>query len=240
VLFRSPHSIVAADESDEARSARGRLAGDACLITAGAFGLLTAVAGGLVLGGVLPPVGSGPPTVAGALMASVLLILSLGGVVVGPVAAWLLHGRRIDVAAVVGAGAGIVGGILAVQGLVLLAMLSSEATRLVANGELLGPLAVLVLVGLGFVALMVWQDIDAVRDLSAARGEHRRLDIIRIVCTILFVVFAATVIGINVANPKSEIGEAAIFATAGGVFAGVLTAVADVVVSIAERRRRAF
>ncbi len=221
-------------------ASRARLAGDACLITAGAFGVLTAVAGGLVLGGVLPPVGSGPPTVAGALMASVLLILSLGGVVVGPVAAWLLHGRRIDVAAVVGVGFGLPAGAGVVVGLVLLGMLSGEATRLVANSELLGPLAVLVLVGLGFVALMVWQNVDAVRDLSPSRSEHRRLDIVRIVCTILFVLFAATVVGINVANPNSEVGEAAIFAMAGSVVAGVVTAVADIVVGVAQRRRRAF
>lgn len=147
-------------------------------------------AGGLVLLGVVPPAGSGPP------------------------------------------------GAVVVVGLVLVAMLVGQATTALAGNELAGPLAVLVLVCAGFVALIVWLDIDAVRNLSPGRREHQRLDVARIVATVVFVIFAGTTFGANIANPKSEIGEAAIFAMAAGIFAAVLTAVADATVTLAERRAR--
>lgn len=219
------------------RNSRLALAGDACLLTAAAFSLLTAIAGALVLTGVAPPIGSAPPTAVGVILSILLLVLSFGGEVVGPVAAWLLHGRRISGVAVLGAVLGFIAGGIAVQGVVVVAMLSGQLTKLVMGTELVGPGAVLAIVVAAFVALVVWLDIDAVRDLSPARSLHRRLDIVRIASTVVVVLLMGAIIGVSIANPKTEIGEAAIFALAGGIFAAVLTSVAAAMVDFADKRR---
>lgn len=216
---------------------RAALAGDACLFTATAFSVLSAIAGAIVLlGGASPIGGAPPPGVSGIVLqvvASVLIPVSLA---LGPIAAWHLHGRRFGGVAVLGFLLGIVAGVATVQVIALLAMLAGTTVERVTGVELAGLIAMLAIVAAAFLAVVVALDIDAVRDLSPERGEHRRLDIARIVATVVVLVYMAGTIGLNVANPKSEIGEAGIFALGAGIFGAVVVAVADAVRAFVERR----
>jgi drug/metabolite transporter (DMT)-like permease len=75
---------------------RGALAGDACLVTAAAFGLVTDA-----LALTFMPEGEPPEDMTWVQLFSALF--SLAVVIVGPLVAWRLHGRRLTWMAVLGA-----------------------------------------------------------------------------------------------------------------------------------------
>lgn len=56
------------------------------------------------------------------------------------------------------------------------------------SNELAGLIAIVVIVGTAFVALMVWLVADGVRDLAPSRRVHPRLDVVRFVSAAVFVV----------------------------------------------------
>jgi len=145
---------------------RAGLAGDGALIMAAACAVLAPLAS-LYQGATFP------------LMAIGLL---------APLLVWRLHGRRVDGPATSGAVLGYLTGVglalgllalLAVVGLILMAVGLSD----VMNDTDTGTRIVVGIVVATFLALAVWLDVDALRDLSAKRREHVSLDVARLVAT---------------------------------------------------------
>lgn len=141
--------------------------------------------------------------------------------IVGPLAAWLLHGRRVTRAAAIGLGAGLVAG-LAVSGAVMLALVGiGSFVEPIGGSEFAYPIALLTIAGalalIGLVALLA----DAVRDLAPARRRHVRLDVVRLAAAAILAVGVAAIVRIQTTNPASEIGDAGVFALAGAAVAGI-------------------
>jgi len=181
--------------------ARAVLAGDGCLLTAGASSLLYPVA--LALDPRLHSWG--------------VWFFVLGGFVVGPLVAWILHGRRVGLRATLGAVAGYA-----------------------AAGVTIGVLAVLTVVGAGVAVLasvvaLVWLDVDAARDLSPARRRHVRLDIARLVATATIV---ASSVGLTAMGEAGGERPAVLFLLGAAVVGAVVVTVADAVTRSSERRSR--
>src|SRR5512143_1418473 len=103
--------------------------------------------------------------------------------IIGPAAAWLLHSRRLNRAAVISGGIGLVVGIILVGGLLMTAPLLARAIEPPGASEFAVPVALLAAVGAVFLAVVVALDIQAIRDLLPARRQHVRLDIARLVST---------------------------------------------------------
>ena len=145
----------------------------------------------------------------------VLVIVAVPlAVIVGPAAAWLLHRRRLDRAAI---GSGVIGigvGGVIVGGLFMLVALVARAIGPAGDSEFTVPLTLLAIAGTLFLALLVGLDIDSLRDLWPARRQHLRLDIARLIATLIVAIFTVVVSLLQAANPASEIGEAGIFGLA--------------------------
>ena len=92
----------------------------------------------------------------------------------------------------------------------------------VSSSEFGGLIAVLVLVGAAFVALLVWLVADGVHDLPLSRRVHLRLDVVRFIAVAVLVIFAIGVALWTARHPGDESGEAIIFAVMAGV--GAFTA----------------
>lgn len=214
---------------------RVELAGDAFLITAGTFGLFTALSLAIFSLAGLSPLGTPPKTVRETALMAVVSVLSLAGTVAGPVLAWVLHGRRIDPTAVSSALAGfLVGGGAIWAVLMLLVAVASLVAKLFTSWEFAGPVVALAIVSAAAVALVVWLDVGAVRDLSSSRREHVRLDVARLASTVVVVAFAAVVVLTMRTDPENEAGA---FILAAGVFAGAGMAMTDWIVGFLARRR---
>jgi hypothetical protein len=194
---------------------RTALAGDGGLLTAGAVGIL--------LG--LNAIGVPMPAFVG--VAALLL---------APLLAWYLHGRRVDGMATLGAVLGFIAGIVAV-----FAALGVGALFGMSNTHI--PAAVWVglgIVGAVFLVAIVWLDVDALRDLSSRRREHVWLDILRLLATVSYFAFVAgwTVWAAGSLTPEVDrvpllvvpIGPCVLGAAAGGI--------AELVVRRHEQRSR--
>ena len=204
---------------------RAVLASDAGLLTAAALGVVVALA--VVLG-----TGSHASNVAG-------IIGVAAGVFGGPLLAWMLHGRRVDGTANLGAFAGYLAGGAVVFAVMMLAdgvgALVMEIGLSATKGP--GAVAVTIAIALAFLAAVIWLDIDAARDLSAQRRRHVRLDIARLVATVVYAAFAAGVIVKVAAGSEPDAGDntANLLLVPGAVGAVVVT-VADAIARSTERR----
>lgn len=213
---------------------RMELACDTCLLTAGAFGLLTALSFAVFSLAGLSPLGATPESGWEMLLMAVVWILGVSGMIVGPVLTWILHGRRIDRTAVLSALAGFfLGGNVIWVVFMLVAAAAGLLMKPFTSWEFAGPVAGAAFVAAALVALTVWLDVDAVRDFSPSRREHLRLDVARLASTVVIVVFAAVVILTMRTNPENEAGA---FILAAGVFAGAGMAVTDWIVRYIEQR----
>jgi hypothetical protein len=83
-----------------------------------------------------------------------------------------MHGRHVTWTAVLGGVVGSLVGSQLVGGLVMLVALVGMLVSRVTGSELAGPITMLALVGLGFLLLIVWLEVDAIRDLAPARRVH--------------------------------------------------------------------
>ena len=210
---------------------RGTLAGDACLVTAAAFGL---VMGALALTSM--PEGDPPEDKTWVQLFSALF--SLAVVIVGPLVAWRLHGRRLTWMAVLGAVVGgfVLGNVVGMLAMLVLVPLVWLVTS-VSGSEIAGLIVVVVLVGGAFVALLVWLVVDGVGDLSPSRREHPRLDVVRFISVAVLVVFAIAVGIWTARNPGGETGEAILFAMMAGVGAAMIVTGAEAATSLAAQRK---
>jgi hypothetical protein len=132
--------------------------------------------------------------------------------VIGPAAAWLLHDRRIDWAAVISEVIGIVISVVVVSGLFVLVSLVSAAVGPIGGREFAVPAAFLATVGTAFLALIVVLDIDGVGDLSPARHRHIRLDYARLASTLVIAMFVVVVSLVQTIYPETETGDAGVLA----------------------------
>lgn len=198
------------------RSEAALLAGDAALLTAALFG-----AGTGVFALAVAPTGGADQDVPW-VWQLLSVVLMVGAVVVGPVSAWILHGRRLSWAAVIG---GVLGGFLA-------SMLLGAATMLlvgvgvtvsaITGSELAGPITTLALAGLVLLALAVWLARDAVRDLAPERRAHPRLDVVRLVAIGLVAVVAVGSLVWSATHPGDESAELIAFALGTGLLGAVI------------------
>jgi len=204
------------------------LAGDGFLLTAGTVTVgLALLFGSEALftdGGVAFEFGS----------SLVLFLSGLAGVVV----AWLSHGRRINVAAVVGGLAGWAVGGLVIPLVAGVSFLLGLPLKLVTDNEYAGPLAMLVLISIGTAALIVWLLVDAIRDMAPANRMHFRLDVARIGAAVAFIVLVGVSVYLVFAQPGPEQGEAPIWAIAAGVLGAVMMVGAELGNVLWSRRSR--
>lgn len=156
--------------------------------------------------------------------------------VLGPAAAWLLHDRRINRAAVISGVIGIAIGVIVVGGFFVLVSLVSGAIGPVGGWEFTVPAVLLATAGAVFLALLVVLDIDGVRDLLPGGRKHTRLDWARLVSTLVIAVFAAVVSLVQAAYPATEIGDAGVFALGAAAVGAVTMLVAEAVHARWEKR----
>jgi hypothetical protein len=144
--------------------------------------------------------------------------------VIGPAAAWYLHGRRMDGAAVLSGLLGLLGGMLSVVALYfgLVALTGGFAQR-GDSEDFTGGLILLGVACAVLLAVLVALDIGALRDLRASRRKHVRLDIVRLIVTLVLVVGTAAVVVVQTMNPASEAGDAGVFALMAGAVSAVTT-----------------
>lgn len=209
-------------DSGERRRELLVLAADGCLISAGAFGLMMGSAFGLDWLGVAPlsePGGSGIDL----LLSTFSWLLQIGGMFVGPVLVWLLYRRRFDKGAVLGALVGFGLGGAAIFPVAMLGAALDWLVGLVTDVEYAGLIGYLGLIVAAFVALLVWLDIRAVRDLSSAR-ENVPLAISRFVATLAVIGFAW---GVTVAVVAGEGPDAGVFMLAAGLGGAIVVTMAE-------------
>jgi len=106
----------------------------------------------------------------------------------------------------------------------------------VSSSEFGGLIAVLVLVGAAFVALLVWLVADGLRDLPLSRRVHLRLDVVRFISVAVLVIFAIGVALWTARHPGDESCEAIIFAVMAGVGAAMIVPGAEAATSLAAHR----
>jgi len=207
------------------RHPRLTLAGDACLVSAAAFGA--------VIGAEFLLIGHAEPPAWIAIPASVL---TLGSVLVGPALAWLLRGRRLTWWGVLGALVASVAVVLGTQALVFAAMGLAWLLTPITSAELAGPIALLALASLGFLAIC---SLPALGIAGALRTPARdrigmRLLALRLAGLCLLIAFA-TAAGVFVATSSDpERAEVYIFAMLGGLSGAAMALGSD----LAETWRR--
>ena len=214
-------------EARPARRSRARLTADGCLLTAGAFALGTALSFAIDS---LARAGA-----AGTVAMTISWLVGVAGFFVGPPLAWLLHGRRIDWVASLGAVAGYVIGGAAVYAATMLAALSTWLVFLATGSEVGGAVAFLVIAMLALLALVVWLAVDAARDLSPRRREHVGLDVARLLAAVAVIGFSVGVPAVTTMQGAFD-PEALAFMLAAGVAGGVVGAAADFAVVNVGRR----
>ena len=147
-----------------------------------------------------------------ALLAAVTVFAAPASLVIGPAAAWWLHGRRFDKRAALAGGIGLVSAIVMVFALYFAVVGIGSAVGPVGGSEFGLGIALFAVVGAAFLAVLIALDVDAVRDLSPARRAHVRLDVVRLVATAIIVVVTPIVFAVQTANPGSEVGDIGPFA----------------------------
>jgi hypothetical protein len=204
------------------------LIGDGYMFTAAAF----AVALGLVVG-LFALMGSPGSSTFFALTNAVVMF---AGGVFGIVVTWLLHDHRITWVAVAGGIAGSAAISVVIPLVAATSFLIGLPLGLFTTWEFAGPVALLVILCAGSVALIAWLLVDATRDLARSRREHVRLDLARIAAGAVLVILAA-VTAIETARLGGETGEAVIFAMAAGAAGALAMAGAAVATRLAARQR---
>ncbi len=205
---------------------RALLAGDA--------GLLTAAAASFVLEP--SALGDSRPVFLGFI--ALPFQLALVGLLLLPLLAWWLHGRRVDGGATVGAILGFVVGGLVVFGVMALGVAVRAVFGLSGTGvPLVVVVATAVLVAAYLIA-MALLDLDALRDLATGRRSHVPLDVLRLLATVAYVVVVAAVLVWALGSPAPETDRVPIlvFLWGPGAMGVAAVAVADLMVRRHERR----
>lgn len=161
----------------------------------------------------------------------------------GPVIAWRLHGRRVDGSATGGALLGYLAGAVILFVLIMLGALAARLVHLIGLYDTVDDaqqgvgLVLGIALAVGYLAVAVWLDADALRDLSAAQRRHVPLDIVRLVATLAYAAYAVGVIVVVAAGDDSQAGMSTflLLAVPGAVGAAVVTA-ADMLVRRDEER----
>lgn len=199
------------------------LAADGCLISAGMFSLMMGAAFGLDALGVAPlgePGGSGLDL----LLSTISWLLQIGGMFVGPAIVWALYRRRFDKGAILGAIVGFALGGAAIFPVAMFGAVVDWLVGLVTDVENAGLIGYFALVVAAFVALLVWLDVRAVRDLATAR-DNPGIAVARIVATLAVIGFSW---GVTAAVVSGEGPDAAVFMLAGGLSGAIVVTMADV------------
>jgi hypothetical protein len=167
-------------------------------------------------------------------------LLAVG--LLAPLLVWWLHGRHIDRTATGGAAIGYLAGVAFALGLVLLTVIVMVLITAIGlsgsmddAGKTLGQIQVVV-IAVAYLALAVWLDIDAVRDLAPKRRAHVRLDAARLVATVAGVAYLAGVVVWASAHPEFDSIGAILSLGACGVVGAAVVTVADLMVANHERR----
>lgn len=202
--------------SERSTSSHALVFADACLLSAGAFAVTTAIGGLLVLVVLRGQLGLAIAALVGPVATGVTLLS-------GAVGAPLLHRVRFGWLPVVGMAAGLVVGGGALATLVPAVMLGVVRPLFGPRGDAIGLFVAGGAASAAFLATVAWLAVKAWRDLRSGEPLNARLDRYRLVSAALVVLFAIA-IGVLVAlDPRSEIGEAAPFgigfALAGGFMA---------------------
>ena len=155
--------------------------------------------------------------------------------VVGPAAAWLLHERRIDLAAVIGWLVGVAAGLLVVGAVLVAAPVVAGAIGPVGGSDLVVPITMLVVASIVFSAVVIGLGAEALRDLDHRRREHLRLDVIRLSAIVLLAVAAVAVTVVQTLYPNTEVGDAAVFALGAGAAGAIAVWVASLVCAAWEK-----
>ncbi|MFN8126323.1 MAG: hypothetical protein U0R64_07445 [Candidatus Nanopelagicales bacterium] len=205
--------------------------GDAFLMTSAAF---AGVIGTSSL--VIDPTGTLPPDKEW--VAALSSLLSLAVVVVVPIGVWLLHGRRLSIMAVLGGVLGAASTAVVFFGFVALSMLLGFAVSPVWDVEYAGPLLMLIVVATACVAWVIWLVVGAVRDL-ANRRDHPRIDALRILSTVVLVVYTAGVAMWIAGNPADDSLDALIFALVAGIAAALAVAGAELATTLSSTAKPA-
>jgi hypothetical protein len=158
---------------------------------------------------------------------------------IGPVAVWLLHNRRIDRRALIGGVVGLIAGTLAIGGLFLLALFVAGVFTANPDEPFSVPYAIVIPALVVFGGVIAALDIDSLRDLARSRRAHTRLDFGRLAATAVIVVFAVAVGLMQMANPASEVFELGLFALGGAAASAVAMATANAIVSATEQPAQA-
>lgn len=160
------------------------------------------------------------------LLTAVTIPLGPLSLFIGPSAAWYLHGRKMDRSAVLAGLAGLVAGLVAVGGAGALVGLGLESIGL-GGDDYVVPLVIMGVVALVFFAALVALDVDAIRDLDPVRRIHARLDVVRLVVSVVLIVGTVAVIWAQLANPATETGDAGVFALVAAAIGAVTMWVAN-------------
>lgn len=205
------------------------LAGDGALFTAASLAVLTSI----VL--LVTEVGAAGQEPSMAVQFASALVVFLG-TVAGPVAAWLMHRRRISLPAVLGAFLGVpaAGAVFAL--FVGFSAALGWAISPLSDAEWAGPLVGAIVVTAGFFALVAWLVVDAARDRSADPPEHHSLDVARIVSAIVATTYTAVIAVVALSGTSGEIVEAIGFMLVGAVIGALVVFGADLATRLAGRK----
>ncbi|HEY3317765.1 MAG TPA: hypothetical protein VGK50_05030 [Coriobacteriia bacterium] len=173
------------ERSDTLRE-RFELAGDGALITAAMFSAFTSIA--LLLSA---PFEQSEVPVAVQLMSAVAVFVPG---VAGPVVAWLMHGRRISLVAVLGAMAGVPVAGVVLLAFALLTFVLGWIVSPISRADYAGPLAGVGLLTIGFFVLVGRLVIAAVRDLASKGPSRRALAIARVLSAVVVTAFSAAIV----------------------------------------------
>jgi len=173
------------------------------------------------------PTGPTTPAMAGdaALFGAISIVGGPLALVIGPIASWLLHGRRVSretaIRLAISLAVGIVAGLAVVGGFLAAFATLGAVIGPIGGSEFTFAITLLSVVGALFAAGVVALVVDAVRDLASTRRRHVRLDVARLVATAVLVVEGTAITVIQSRNPAAEIGDAGVCAPAAGAVAAV-------------------
>lgn len=209
---------------------RVELAGDAALITAAVFAVSISIALLIALA-----VGDRAVPAPLQVLSALLVMLTWAG---GPMIAWLVHRRPLNVPAVLGAllGGPVGGAVFFV--LVGISQVLGWALSPFTGIGYIGPLLMAALVGLGFAALSAWLVADALRD-NGGRREHMTLDLVRMASAATVAVFVGVIAVLAFGRAGPELAEAIAFMLMGAISAASIVTMADLVVGRAVAKAEA-
>lgn len=147
-----------------------------------------------------------------ALFSAVFVFAAPASLLLGPVAAWLLHRRRLDRTVVVSGLLGLLGALVSIGIVVGAFSLYARFSGRFDPLDVSGGIALLAVFGAVFSGVVLALVVDAVRDLLPGRRAHVWLDIARLLSAITLVVGSVVIAKVQIANPTSEIGDVGPFA----------------------------